>query len=404
MPAPETGIRRPLWLVILAAGLVLSICMGIRQTFGLYLEPVSRELGLGRELFALAMGLQNLLWGITAPFAGAIADKFGAGRVVVAGALVYMAGLAQMATVTSEAGLISAGLLLGLGVSGTGFTAVLGAVGRAAPAEKRSMALGLTSAAGSFGMFAALPYAHAFMSSFGWVVSLFALAGLAAVMVPVAWGLAGRPPSAAPGSEQSVKAAFQEAVTHRGFLLLTAGFLVCGFHVVFIATHLPAFLADQGFEPWVATWALMLIGLANVAGTYLCGQAGQLIEQRLALTWLYLGRAAIFLGFLFLPLTEATVLILSTGLGLFWLGTVPLTSGLIATLFGPRWMSMLFGIVFFSHQVGSFLGAWLGGYLYDVYQSYEVMWWLSVALGIVAALLHWPIREAPVARLGPKAA
>ena len=396
----ETGSTvKPLWLVILAAGTLICLSIGIRQTFGLYLEPISTELGLGRETFALAMGLQNLLWGFTAPFAGAIADKFGVGRVVVTGALIYIAGLALMASASGEASLLASGALLGLGISGTGFTVVLGAVGRAVPAEKRSMALGLTSAGGSFGQFAALPFAHVLIGQLGWAASLFALAATAALMVPVAWGITGRPRPQSLIKEQTLSHAFREALGHKGFLLLSAGFFVCGFHIVFVATHLPAFLADQAFPPWMATWALALIGLTNIIGTYLCGRIGQRIEQRVALTFLYLGRSLVFLGFLFVPLTETTVLLLSAALGFLWLGTIPLTSGLIATMFGPRWMSMLFGIVFFVHQIGSFLGAWLGGYLYDIYQSYEIMWWLSVALGVVAGLFHWPIKEVPVARL-----
>lgn len=400
----NTSTPKPLWLVILAAGSIIGICMGLRQTFGLYLAPISSDLGLGREVFALAMGLQNLLWGVTAPIAGAVADKYGAGRVVIVGALLYAIGLIAMANASGEASLIGSGLLLGLGISATGFTAVLGAVGRAATSEKRSWALGLTSAGGSMGLFAALPFAHVFIGSAGWIASLFALAVLAALMAPMAWGVAGKPASQSGAADLTLSEAFREAVSHRGFILLMAGFMVCGFHVVFVATHLPAFLADRSFEPWVATWALALIGLANVVGTYLCGRAGQIMEQRLVLTWLYLGRAIVFLGFIYLPLTETTVLLLSVAIGLLWLGTIPLTSGLIATLFGPRWMSMLFGLAFFSHQIGSFMGAWLGGYLYDIYESYQIMWWLSVALGLIAALFHWPIREAPVARLGNQGA
>jgi predicted MFS family arabinose efflux permease len=284
MTDPTVRSTKPLWIVILAAGTAIGVSMGIRQTFGLYLEPVSLKLGLGREVFALAMGLQNLLWGFTAPFAGAIADKYGAGRVVIGGALLYLAGLMLMATASGETGLIASGLLLGLGVSGTGFTAVLGAVGRAAPPEKRSMALGLTSAGGSFGQFAALPFAQVLIAQIGWVTSIYALAIAAAALVPVAWGLAGRPQQPSLAAEQSLSEALREAMAHRGFLLLTAGFFVCGFQVVFVATHLPAFLADKAFEPWVAVWALALIGLANVVGTFLCGKAGQVMEQRLALT------------------------------------------------------------------------------------------------------------------------
>jgi len=378
--------------------------MGIRQTFGLYLDPISRELGLGRETFALAMGLQNLMWGFTAPFVGAIADKYGAGRVVIGGAAIYGIGLVLMATSSNESSLLTSGLLLGIGVSGTGFTAVLGAVGRAAPPEKRSVSLALTAAGGSLGQFAALPYVHMLIGSLGWITSLFALAATAAIMVPVAWGLSGTPKAQSLTAEQTMREAFREALAHKGFLLLTAGFFVCGFQVIFVATHLPAFLADLSFEPWVATWALAIIGLGNVIGTYLWGKAGQIMEQRVALSWLYLGRTFIFLGFLYIPLTATTVLLLSGVLGLFWLGTIPLTSGLIATLFGPRWMSMLFGLTFFSHQIGSFLGAWLGGYFYDIYHSYEIMWWISIMLSLIAALFHWPIREVPVPRLQARSA
>lgn len=395
---------KPVWLVILAAALSIAICMGIRQTFGLYLEPISNELGLGRGTFALAMGLQNLLWGIAAPFAGAIADKHGAGRVVAGGAVLYIGGLILMATASGEASLIASGLLLGFGVAGTGFTAVLGAVGRAAPPERRSAALGITSAGGSFGMFAALPFAHVLLEQVGWVASLYAMMLVAALMVPIAWGLSGKPQQSSTDDTQSLSQALRMACAHRGFWLLNAGFFVCGFHVVFVATHLPAFLADASFDPSIAIWALALIGLANVVGSYVCGRLGQVMEQRVALTLLYLARSVVFLGFLYLPLTVPTVLVLSVAIGLLWLGTVPLTSGLVATLFGARWMSMLFGIVFFTHQIGSFLGAWLGGYFYDIYQSYDVMWWLSVFLGILAAAFHWPIREAPADRLEPRAA
>lgn len=391
---------RPLWLVMAAAGTILALNMGIRQTFGLYLDPLSQELGLGREVFALAMGLQNLLWGITAPFAGAVADKYGCGKVVAAGAAIYIAGLVMMAGASGEASLIASGVLLGFGISATGFTAVLGAVGRAAPPEKRSSALATTSAAGSLGMFAALPFAHLLIGSIGWVASILAMTVAAAAIVPLAWGVAGRPQSRAAGIEQTVGGAFREALANKGFLLLTAGFFVCGFHVVFVATHLPAFLADRSFEPWVAVSALTLIGLANIIGSFASGRLSRIFQQRVILTWLYLARSVVFLGFLYLPLTETSVLLLSFVLGLLWLSTIPLTSGLIATMFGPRWMSMLFGLVFFAHQIGSFLGAWLGGYVYDAYQSYEAMWWLSVGLGVLAAMFHWPIREAPVPRIG----
>ncbi len=396
-PAARIG-----WLIIFGAAAILAINMGIRQTFGLYLAPLSLDLGLGRETFALSLGLLNLVWGMFAPVAGGLADRFGAGRVVAVGGLIYASGVMMMAQSTSEAGLIGAGTLIGLGVSCTGFTAVLGAVGRAAPEDKRSMALGLASMGSAIGQFLALPYAHVLIQDFGWAQSLMILALTAAIMAPLGWAVAGRPArSATAATDLSFGDALRQALPNRDFRLLTLGFFVCGFHVAFVAVHLPAFLSDRGFGPEAGTMALMAIGLGNIAGTYLCGLAGQVMEKRLALAWLYLLRSMVFLGFLFLPLTYETAIVYSALLGVLWLGTVPLTSGLVATLFGPKWMSMLFGFVFLSHQVGGFLGAWLGGYMFDIFGSYEAMWWISVILGLMAAALHFAIREAPAPTLKP---
>lgn len=255
----------------------------------------------------------------------------------------------------------------------------------------------------SIGQFAALPYAHTLIQETGWSVSLLILAVTAAVMAPLGWGIAGGPSRSAHAGEQNLGAALGQAVGHRDFLLLTAGFFVCGFHIAFVAVHLPSFLVDRSFTPQFGVLALMVIGFANIIGTYLCGWVGEIVEKRVALTMLYLTRAFVFLGFLFTPLTETTVLIYCALLGLLWLGTVPLTSGLVATMFGLRWMSMLFGVVFLSHQVGSFLGAWLGGYLYDMLKSYEAMWWLSAGLGFASAAFHWPIRERPMIAQPPPA-
>lgn len=389
----------PLWLVIAAAGAIISVNMGIRQTFGLFLGPVSLDLGLGRESFALSMGLLNLVWGISAPFSGAIADKYGAGRVVAVGAAIYISGIYMMSAASDQGELITAGVIIGLGVSGTGFTAVLGAVGRAAPEEKRSMALGLASMGGSIGQFLALPYTHVLIDNYGWVSSLVILAATAALVAPLGWIISGKPQSEAGQSSQTLGQAFGEAMRHPGFLLLTAGFFVCGFHIVFIAVHLPSFLSDKGFGPEMGTAALTTIGFTNILGTYICGRLGQRMEKRTVLSMIYFARAIVFLALMLVPLNTATVLMFAAAIGFLWLGTVPLTSGLVATLFGPRWMSMLFGIVFLSHQVGSFLGAWLGGYLYDIFQSYDVMWWISIGLGLMAMLLHMPIQERPVPRL-----
>lgn len=390
----------PLWVVVAAGGVIIGLNLGIRHTFGLFLEPISTELGVGRQAFALAMGLQNLFWGLSSPFFGAIADKYGSGRVVALGALLYASGLVLIANAGSEVELAGSGILLGLGIGGTGFAAVLGAVARAAPPERRQTALALASMVGSIGQFVALPYAQALIGSFGWSVSLLVLAATAGSMALIGWGIAGSPRRRETDEDrQTLSEACREAVRHRGFLLLTAGFFVCGFHVTFVATHLPAFLLDQGFEPWLGATCLAVIGFVNIIGTFVFGRWGAVVEKRVALSWLYFGRGVVFAALLIVPLSVPSAIVFAALIGFFWLGTVPLTSGLVATLFGPKWMSMLFGIVFLSHQFGAFLGAWLGGYAYDKVQSYDAMWWLSIALALMATVLHWPIREEPVQRL-----
>ncbi|RIA55465.1 MFS transporter [Dichotomicrobium thermohalophilum] len=400
-----------LWLIVLAAGLVLVINMGIRQSFGLFLNPISLDLGLGRESFALSMALQNLMWGLTAPAAGGLADKYGAGRVLTVGALCYVGGLLIMANAAGEASLLTAGVLIGLGVSGTGFTTVLGVVGRAAPEESRAKALGLASMGSAIGMFAALPYVHVLIDAYGWSWSLVLLALTAAIMAPLGWMLAsgagreaaGRAASTIAAGEQTIRAALTSAMPDRDFRLLSVGFFVCGFHIAFVATHLPAFVTDQGFSAETGMLALMIIGIGNIAGTYLFGQLGGRYEKRHLLVFLYAARAAVFLAFVLLPMTYYSLLAYSAVLGLLWLATVPLTSGLVADMFGPRWMSMLFGITLFSHQIGSFLGAWLGGYLYDIFQSYDIMWWISIALGLISAIVHGSIRQRRPAPAGQAA-
>ncbi len=395
---------RPLWVIILCGGTIAGLSVGIRQSFGLYLPSISLDLGLGREVVGFSFGIVTLLWGLCAPLTGAISDRFGTGRVVIVGTISYCLGLYTMATANGEADLITAGVLVGFGMSGLGFTVVLGAVGRAAPPERRSTALGLVSMGGSVGQFIALPYTHVLIENVGWVSSLFILLATASLMAPLAWGLASKPRAAATAHDQTVREALVEAIHHRGFLLLTAGFFVCGFHVMFISTHLPAYLADAGFPSWVGAAALTLVGLANIFGTLGAARLGDYIEKRLALSIYYALRSLVFLVFIMVPLTEASVLIFAFSLGLLWLGTVPLTSGLVATLFGPRYMTMLFGIVFMSHNIGSFTGAWLGGYIYDAFGSYSMMWWLSIALGLISAMFHYPIKERPVARLAAQPA
>lgn len=399
--APAGAAARPFWLIILAAASIVGVAMGLRQVMGLYLVPVTDSLNIGREAFGLAMAVANLVWGAGSPVAGAISDRYGTGRVIVGGALATMAGLYLMYAATSKLELVVSGLLLGVGISGTGVTALVGAVGRMAPPEKRMSAMSTVSIGSGIGIMIALPFTHVLIESLGWRASLLAIIATTAVLIPMAVLLAGKPaPSARDGAKaQSLGEALSEAMRHRSFWLLTAGFFVCGFHLTFIGVHLPAFVADKGLPAWVGYWALMAVGLANVIGTYLAGQSARFVEKRVGLSLIYLARSVIFLGFLFLPMTEWTVIALAGILGLFWLATVPLTGGLVATFFGPAWMSMLYGIVFFSHQVGSFIGVWLAGALFDWAGSYDMMWWISVGLGLFAALVHWPIVERPVARL-----
>ena len=398
--SPVIATRQPLWLVILAAGLICGIAMGLRQVMGLYLPPMTLELGIGREPFSTAMAIANLTWGLGAVGAGMVADRYGAGRVVVSGVLATMAGMYVMYVAQSGLDLMLSGILLGIGVSGTGITSLVGAVGRAAPPDKRTSAIASLGMAGGIGGFVAFPYTHLLMDVAGWKTSLLLLLITTSIMLPLAWPLSGRPAAGAGiVDQQTLGGAIREACTHPSYLLLVAGFFVCGFHVAFYGVHLPAFVADKGLDSSVAVIALTTVGVGNLVGTYIAGQSGRFIEKRRGLSLIYFGRCFIFLGLLFLPITPLTVIVLSALLGLFWLSTVPLTSSLVATFFGTRWMSMLFGVVFLSHQLGSFSGLWLAGALYDHTKSYDMMWWISIALGLFAAAVHWPIQERPVARL-----
>ncbi len=395
---------RVFWIAVTCGALILTLATGLRATFGLFLKPVTADLAVSRELFSFGIALQNLLWGAASPLAGGIADKYGTGRVIAAGALCYVAGLAIMGHAGGGTELILGNILVGLALSGSGFSVVLGAIGRAAPPEKRSVALGIITAGGSFGQFAMLPYAHVLIDWLGWSVALYVLAATALIMLPLTPAAVGAKALSTGGAKQTLSQALGEAVRHKGFWLLTAGFFVCGFQLVFVATHLPAFLADRSLPTWVGAWTLALVGLFNIVGSYGCGWLGGRYSKKNLLALVYALRSAVFLLFMVVPLTEWSVLMFGAAMGLLWLGTVPLTSGLVAYIFGPAYMSMLYGIVFFSHQVGSFLGAWMGGYFYDVLGSYDAMWWLCVVLGLVAAALHFPIAERPVARLAPAAA
>ncbi len=391
---------RPLWLVLLCAGIIVGAAMGLRQVMGLYLRPMSMDLGLGREPFSNAMALSNLINGAGAILAGAIADKYGAGRVLVAGTVFTILGLLTFTIAQTPFDLLMGGLFLGIGITGTGINSLVGTVGRVAPADRRTAAIASLGMSSGIGGFLAFPYAHTLMQLYGWQSSLVALAVTATIMIPLAAALRGKP-QPAPGivRKQTLREAFAEAFTHPSFWLLTAGFFVCGFHVSFYSVHLPAFVQDQGLDSWVGVWALMAMGIANIIGTWLAGQSARIMQKRMSLTIIYLARTALFLAILYLPTTPVTVIGISALLGLFWLSTIPLTSSMVATFFGTTWMSMLFGFVFFSHQLGSFLGLWTAGRLFDMTRSYDLMWWISAGLGLFAALMHWPIRERPVPRV-----
>jgi MFS family permease len=390
---------QPLWVVVLSAGLIVGVAMGLRQVMGLYLTPMTTALDIGVAPFSNAMAIANLIWGIGAVFAGMIADRYGAGRVVAGGTLATVAGLYLMYAARTPVDLILSGVLLGIGVSGTGLTALVGAAGRAAPPDQRTAAIASLGMAGGIGGFVAFPYTHLLMDVVGWQTSLLILAGTMALVVPFAIPLSGKPTATGLADNQTLVQAFKEAFTHPSYLLLNMGFFVCGFHVAFYGVHLPRFVADHGLDPSIAVTALTCVGLANLVGTYIAGKSPRFVEKRLGLSFIYFGRCFVFLGLLFLPITGPMVIISSIVLGLFWLSTVPLTSGLVATFFGTRWMSMLFGAVFLSHQVGSFSGLWLAGVLYDATKSYDIMWWISIAVGLMAAAVHLPIRERPVQRL-----
>ena len=387
-------------LVLVCGAIILTLGLGIRASFGLFLQPMSMDLGWGRSHFSFAMALSNLIWGLAQPFFGAWADKQGAGRVVAVSGLLYAGGLALMPFSTTPLMLdASAGLMVGLGLSGVSFGVILGVVGRAFPPERRSLALGVASSGGSFGQFLMLPFGQLLISTLGWQTALLVLAGTIMATVPLAAAMMeGRRPVAT-GAQQSLNQALREAGGHSGFWYLTAGFFVCGFQVAFISVHLPAYLVDVRMTPAVGATALALIGLFNIAGSFVAGYLGGRFSKKYLLSGIYILRAVIIALFLVLPVTPLTVYLFAAGIGFLWLGTVPLTNGLVAQIFGVRFVSMLFGIVFLSHQIGSFAGVWLGGYLFDATGSYNLVWIGSVALGVIAAILNLPIDERPVVRM-----
>ncbi|MDH3664015.1 MAG: MFS transporter [Alphaproteobacteria bacterium] len=395
-----SGWRTPL-IIIIAGCLISTIGFGLRSVFGLFLEPMTVDQGWSRETFALALAIQNLLWGAGVPVAGALADHFGPARVIAGGAVVYGIGVYGMAGAESSLMLhLFAGVVTGLGVAFTAFSIAMAAMARVAGPARRSLALGLGTAAGSFGQVLFSPLTQAWIQSFGWHDALLILAMTAGLIIPLAFILPNDTSvKGEPANDQGMGEALREALGHRGYVLLTIGFFVCGFHVAFITVHFPAYVRDLGLAAETGAYAIALIGLFNIVGSFLSGAYGQRWSKKSGLSSIYFLRALAIAALLFAPKTDLTIYLFASAMGILWLSTVPLTTGIVAQVFGVRYMATLFGIVFFSHQLGSFIGVWLGGFLYDRIGSYDPVWWAGVALGLAAALIHLPINERPLPRL-----
>ncbi|HZD89151.1 MAG TPA: MFS transporter [Pseudolabrys sp.] len=399
------GWRTP--MVMLVCGCLISaVGFGPRAALGLFLTPMSAAHGWSREVFSLALAIQVIVWGTAQPFVGAIADRYGTLRVFAVGAILYCAGLTLMAYATTSGMLdVSAGVLAGLGIAGTSFTLVIAAFSKLMPPHMRSLAFGAGTAAGSFGQFLFSPLAVGFIESFGWQHALVAFGVITLAVIPLASALRTSamelPAATGAGAHQSLRQAMVEAFGHRSYILLVLGFFTCGFQLLFITVHLPAYLVDRGLSVDAGAWALGVIGLFNIIGSVLSGWLGDRMPKRYLLSIIYTLRSVAVIAFISLPVTTGSALAFGAVMGLLWLSTVPPTSGLVALMFGTRWMATLFGFAFFSHQVGGFLGVWLGGLLYTTTGSYNVVWWLSVVLGLISAVINLPIIEKPIERLAP---
>jgi predicted MFS family arabinose efflux permease len=396
-----TSEKIPMHQVLLAGAMIVTLSMGIRHGFGLWLQPITQAHGWTRENFALAIAVQNLAWGFFGIFAGMAADKFGAFRVLIGGAILYALGLAGMAlTTTPLSFMLTAGILIGAAQAGTTYAVIYGVIGRNIDPAKRSWAMGVAAAAGSFGQFLMVPTEGYLISTFGWQEALLYLTAATMLIIPLSFFL--REASFSSGAplqrDQTIGQALAEAMKYPSFQLLMAGYFVCGFQVVFIGIHMPSYLKDKGMSPQVASYALALIGLFNVFGTYIAGSLGQKMPKKWILSFIYIARAVVISLFLIAPLTPWSVYIFASAMGLLWLSTVPPTNAMVAQIFGVAHLSMLGGFVFFSHQIGSFMGVWLGGYLYDKTGSYDIVWYISIALGIFAALVNLPVREEAISR------
>lgn len=384
----------PLVLIVIAGCAIAAATNGVRTSFGLFTLPVTADLGMSREAWGMAMAIQNLAWGIAQPFAGGIADKYGTGKTVVLGLILYALGLVLM-TISPNAGMmtLSAGVLTGVGIAMSSFSIVMAAFGRNVPVEKRSFYFGIATAASSFGQFAFAPIGQGFISAFGWQTALVYLAVILALTIPLAFALRGRTEITSGGADLKFMTALAKAWGHGSYRLLVIGFFVCGFHLAFINVHMPAYLVQCGLDPAVGSWSIAVIGLFNVVGSLSAGYLGGRLPKQMLLASIYFSRALAIGLFMLFPVTEVTAYMFAAAMGLLWLSTVPLTAGLVAIFFGARYMGMLYGIAFLSHQIGSFVGVWLGGFAYDKTGSYAIVWYLGIILGLGSAALHLPIRE-----------
>ncbi|WP_312431401.1 MFS transporter [Achromobacter sp.] len=411
MPTPQKPSldASQLWLLVLAGGVVMGLALGVRHVQGLFLLPVTMDRGWSRETFAMALAVQNLTWGIVQPFTGMIADRYGSAKVIAGGLVFYALGLAGMAHASTPAAFMwTAGVCIGIALSGTAFAAIYGALSRLVPPDRRSWALGVAGAVGGLGQFTMVPAAQWLIGGWGWVAALLAFAVVLMVVLPLAFPL--REPAnrlrdaAAPDANLSLTDAIREAFTRPGFWLLNMGFLACGFQLAFIGTHLPAYLMDKGLRASDAVAALAIIALTNIMGTYVCGILGAHHRRKYLLAGIYLVRTAAIALFVLVPLSTWSVYAFAAVMGFVWLGTVPLTNGLISQVFGVRYITTLFGFVFFGHQVGSFLGVWLGGVVFEATRSYDLIWMGAMALGVLSAALHWPIDDSEIQRVRPAGA
>ena len=394
--APARSAAVPVLVLVIAGCIVAAVTNGIRNSFGLFTLPVTADLGISRETWAMAMAIQNLVWGIAQPFAGGIADRYGTGRVIAAGLVLYAAGLVLSAvSPTGTMLFFTAGILSGVGFATCGFSLVMAAFGRSVPQEKRSFIFGIATAASSFGQFLFAPISQGFISAFGWQSAFVYLAAIVVLVIPVTFALRGRSESVAGHADFGFVEALSRAWGYGSYRLLVTGFFVCGFHLAFINVHMPAYLVQCGLPPEVGSWSIAVIGLFNIVGSLLSGYLGSRFPKQLLLSAIYFSRAVAIGPFMLFPVTEASALAFSAVMGLLWLSTVPLTAGLVSLFFGARYMGMLYGIAFLSHQIGSFVGVWLGGYVYDTTGSYSLVWYLGILLGLGAAAINLPIREVP---------